>query len=188
MESILCFVFLCHQSWNSFTVFEFFFFTRFSSCQFQSEPSLSRRQLQLIFWCISILMCPVSSLFCQQEGHITDKHWKCSYKAVKTGIFKTSIKYMLKCISTLSITLNLISIDSYLYFQTKAEIRIAAPSLNRKRRFINLHAPIMNFFSFVFFNFVLQCSEQRKSCCHFLSRLVRTWHQLQWTRSCGIFL
>lgn len=56
-KCILCF----------FTVLEHFL-TRILSCQFQSEPGLSQSQLQLPFWCISILMYTVSSLFCQQEG------------------------------------------------------------------------------------------------------------------------
>lgn len=43
------------------------FLTRILSCQFQSEPGLSQSQLQLTFWCISILMYTVSSSFCQQE-------------------------------------------------------------------------------------------------------------------------
>ncbi len=49
-----------------------FFLTRILSCQFQSEPGLSQSQLQLTYWCISILMYTVSSLFCQQEGAC---HW-----------------------------------------------------------------------------------------------------------------
>lgn len=34
-----------------------------------------------------------------KKRHITDMHWKCSHKAVKNSIFKTSIKYMLYAVN-----------------------------------------------------------------------------------------
>lgn len=126
------------------------------------DLSQSRLELHILmhflFWCTLFHLYSVS-----KKGRSIDMHWKCSYKAVKKFIFKTSIKYMLYAVSCKQ---HIVSYQrTVIYFQRKAQMRIALPTLSNRRGFINPHGPIMTVLSFVvfYFSFVLLCSEQRKS-------------------------
>lgn len=163
-ENRTCALFLCHQCRNVFTaslLVRAFFWQESHPVSVIQNQVWVRVNFSFTFWCISILMYTVSSV--SKKGRITDMHWKCSYKAVKNCIFKTSIKYMLYAVNCNRI-FYLISIVIYI---SKGKLKWESPCLHSEIEKDSLIHELQSWMSSVLlsftFSFVLLCSEQKQS-------------------------